>query len=141
MKKILVTMFIAAVAVLGLSSCSSPVSSSGPNLTCTDKVVQSEVTDRAVSGVWNCLTPALQKALQTYVQAGMAISADDAVFTDGNNTAPPILTTKFIGESNGVAVYAIVVKRTDGTLITLTMILWVDSSGKVDNVTVSGPTF
>jgi len=140
MKKILTGIFVSVVMVLGLAACSGP-GASGPNIACTNKVIQELATDQTVTGVWNCMTPRFQKALRTYVESGMLISADDAIFTDGTNTARSVVGTKYVGSQNGVNVYTLVVKTKTGDALTLTVTFWVDSSGRVDNLNITGPLF
>jgi hypothetical protein len=140
MRKLLTGIFAAAIAVLSLAACSTSISS-GPNLTCANKVVKEITTDKSVPGLWNCLTSKFQTTLKTYAATGLVISADDAVFTTGNNAAPPVLSTKFVGQENGVDVYTVVFKGRDGLPTTLTATLWVDSSGKVDNLGIGIPIF
>lgn len=141
MKKVLASIFISVAMAVSLVACSSPIGSSGTDLACANKVVQQLTTDKSVSGLWSCLTSKFQQTLTQYVSYGMLISADDAVFTDGKNSAPPVVTTSFLGQKNGVDVYAVVLKGSDGSLVTLTITVWVDSSGKVDNINISGPLF
>lgn len=143
MKKLLVA--LAVIGTVILSGCSLPGTSSGSSSTndhaCADKVVQSLTTNKAVKGVWACLTPKLEQTLTTYVQDGLAVSADDAVFTDGTGAKTSVISTSYVGEKDGVDIYTVVVKRSDGSLLTLTVTVWVDSSGKVDNIAVAGPLF
>jgi hypothetical protein len=139
MRKLFGGIFIAAVAAFGLVAC-GPVGSSGPDLTCANKVISEITTDKAVAGTWACLTPKFQSTLRDYVAAGALISADDAVFTDGTSTPAPVVTSSYVGSANGVAVYTVVIK-TNGTVETFSITVWLDSSGKVDNLNVTGPLF
>ena len=142
MKKLLATFMTVAALVL-VSGCSAPGTSSGPNLTCANKVVQEITTNQTVSGTWACFTSKFQGTLSEYVSYGLLISADDAVFTDGTNTSNPnLVSTKYMGQQNGVDVYTVVVKGSDKTTLhTVTIMVWVDSSGKVDNVGIGIPLF
>lgn len=143
MKKLFIALVVIGTVVL--SGCSLPGTSSGSSSTnshaCADKVVQSLTTNQPVKGVWACLTPRLESTLTTYVQDGLAVSADDAVFTDGTGGKTPVISTSYVGEKDGVDVYTVVLKQSDGSLLTVTVTVWVDSSGKVDNLAVAGPLF
>lgn len=134
--------FVAIVALAFASAgCAGLIqrsSGAGPTV-CSDKVVQSITTNKAVSGLWACLSPAFQTKLESYVAAGLLHSDDDSVFVDPTIKGTLPITSHLVGLSNGIAMYVILVQSQTAGLVTLSMSLWLNPAPKVNNFAITSP--
>ena len=127
---------IVAVALLASACAANPFAKSASNPhACPDLVVKAVVTNAAVKGMWNCLDTTLQNNLHAFGVEG------DGAFADGSGKAPSIVSQSYVGRANGVDVYTVVVKASDGTLQTFVIAVWTDAAGKVSNLNVTTGAF
>ena len=98
-------------------------------------MVQSITTNQPVKGLWNCLDSTLQNNLHAFAMDG------DGAFTAPGQPAPHVLATHYMGQSNGVDVYTVVVQPNNGALTTFVISVWTDASGKVSNLAVDSGIF
>lgn len=130
---------LVVTAVLALSGCSAfgvGKSSAANEHACSDKLVKEMVTNASVDGLWNCLSADLQNTLHMY-----GVEGDD-VFTSPNQAAPNVVSQKYVGRSNGVDVYVVVIKpENSGTLFTFVIAAWTDSQNKITNFDVTNGAF
>ena len=129
----------AVVLLIGMAACGLPGSqvSGTASHKCADLVAQATTTTSPVLGLWACLTP----AFQTKLKAAGAVT--NGAF-DGALSVGVALRAPFLGADADYATYELFLNPGMAQQVgvkTVELTVWLDPSGKVDNLGIPQAAF